>query len=143
MDKGTERYQAHEFNVDAFGSGSIGQTTIEHLSGSRIRDNGRLGAGVGIGYFFTRNVGVGVDSASVNLLVRFPLGNCGLSYVLGGGSLIPLNSGSCSSARGWNIASPRTSACSSMAALSSRMARRTTACSVSGCVWPSEQSFPP
>ena len=98
MDKATERYQAHEFNVDAFGSGSIGQTTLEHLSGSRIRDNGRLGAGVGVSYFFTRHVGVGVDaysedtnrsfvdSASVNLLVRFPLGNCGLSpYVLGGG----------------------------------------------------------
>ena len=98
MDRGTERYQAHEFNVDAFGSASIGQTTIEHLSGSRIRDNGRLGAGAGVSYFFTRNIGVGVDaysadlnhhfvdSASANLIVRFPLGNSGFApYVLGGG----------------------------------------------------------
>lgn len=53
---------------------------------------------MGVGYFFTRNFGVGadaytenaghsfVDSASGNLLVRFPLGESGFSpYLLGGG----------------------------------------------------------
>ena len=92
------RYQANELNVDLFGSESVGQKTLDHLSGARIRDNGRLGAGVGVSYFFTRNIGVGVDayaadvnhhfvdSASANLIVRFPLGNSGFApYVLGGG----------------------------------------------------------
>ncbi len=93
-----DRYQAQEVSVDLFGSGSLGQTTLEHLSGSRIKHDGRLGAGAGVNYFFTRNFGVGVDaytenaghsfvdSASANLIVRFPLGDSGVSpYVLGGG----------------------------------------------------------
>ena len=98
MEYKNNRYQANEVNVDLFGSGSIGQATLNHLSGARIRDNGRVGAGVGVSYFFTRNIGVGVDayaadvnhhfvdSASANLIVRFPLGDTGFSpYVFGGG----------------------------------------------------------
>lgn len=93
-----DRYQANEFNVDLFASGSVGQTTLENISGENIKHDGRLGAGAGLSYFFTRNFGVGVDaytenaghsfvdSASANLLLRFPLGKSGFApYVLGGG----------------------------------------------------------
>ena len=91
-------YRANEVSVDVFGSGSIGKYTIDHLSGNRIRHNTRLGAGVGIGYFITRNIGIGadayaedttgrfVDSASANLILRLPLGHSGFApYVFGGG----------------------------------------------------------
>ena len=93
-----DRYRAQEVDVDIFASGSLGQTTLEHLSGSRITHDGRLGAGVGLGYFFTRNFGVGVDaytenvghsfvdSASANFIARVPLGNSGFApYAFGGG----------------------------------------------------------
>jgi hypothetical protein len=93
-----DRYRAQEVDVDIFASGSVGQSTLEHLSGSRIVHDGRLGAGVGVSYFFTRNIGAGVDaytenaghsfvdSASVNLIARFPLGHSGFApYLLGGG----------------------------------------------------------
>ena len=93
-----DRYRAQEVDVDVFASGSLGQTTLEHLSGSRIKHDGRLGAGAGISYFFTRNFGVGVDaytenvghsfvdSASANLIARLPLGQSGVApYVFGGG----------------------------------------------------------
>ncbi len=94
----SDRYQPQEISVDLFGSGSLGQTTLEHLSGDNIKHDGRLGAGAGLNYFFTRNFGVGidaytenaghsfVDSASANLIVRFPLGQSGFApYLLGGG----------------------------------------------------------
>ena len=91
-------YRANELSVDVFGSASIGKYTIDHLSGSRIRHNTRLGAGLGISYFITRNIGIGgeaysenttgtfVDSASANLILRLPLGHSGLApYAFGGG----------------------------------------------------------
>ncbi len=91
-------YREHELSVDLFGSGSLGKYTIEHLSESRIRHDFRGGAGAGLNYFITRNIGVGaeaysentggvfVDSASVNLIVRFPLGQGGFApYAFGGG----------------------------------------------------------
>ena len=94
----SDLFRAQEFNVDLFGSGSIGQSTLDRLSGSRIRDNGRLGAGVGLSYFFSRNFGVGadaysedvnhsfVDSVSANFIARIPLGNSGFSpYGFAGG----------------------------------------------------------
>ncbi len=97
-DSGDELYRSNELSFDVFGTGSIGKYTIDHLSGSRIRHNGRLGAGAGVSYYITRNFGVGVDgysenlsgslvdSASANLLLRFPLGESGLApYALGGG----------------------------------------------------------
>jgi hypothetical protein len=96
--EGCDRYRAHELSVDAFGTGSIGKYTINHLSGSRIRENTEFGVGVGMNYFFTRNLGLGgdvysenntgafIDNASVNLLLRLPLGQSGFApYVLGGG----------------------------------------------------------
>lgn len=91
-------YRADELSLDAFGSGSIGQQTINHISGSRIERNGRAGAGAGANYFFTRFIGIGgdaysentahnfVDSASGNLIGRLPIGNTGVApYIFGGG----------------------------------------------------------
>jgi outer membrane protein W len=97
-DSGNEFYRASEFSIDAFGTGSIGQQTINNLSGSRISSDVRLGAGIGMNYFFTRNLGVGgdvyseslsgsfIDSAALNITGRFPIGSSGLApYIFGGG----------------------------------------------------------
>jgi hypothetical protein len=91
-------YRASELSVDAFGTASIGKYTLDHPSDARVRHNARLGAGAGINYFFTRNIGIGaeaysenttgtfVDSASANLTLRLPLGQSGFApYVFGGG----------------------------------------------------------
>ncbi|HTI71040.1 MAG TPA: outer membrane beta-barrel protein [Candidatus Limnocylindria bacterium] len=84
-------YKAEELSIDLFGSGSIGQQTIDHLSGSRVSDNVRLGVGAGVNYFITRYLGVGgevytentdhyfVDSGSVNFIGRLPIGESGLA----------------------------------------------------------------
>lgn len=91
-------YQANEVSFDGFGTGSIGRSTIDHFSGDRVRHNGRLGAGAGINYFFTRYFGVGadaysenttgafIDSAEANLILRIPLGQTPFApYVFAGG----------------------------------------------------------
>ena len=91
-------YRCNELSVDAFGSGSIGEYTINHLSGNRVRENTRFGAGAGVNYFITRNIGIGgdaysenttgpfIDSASGNLILRLPLGQSGFApYIYGGG----------------------------------------------------------
>jgi hypothetical protein len=91
-------YKADELSVDGFGSGSLGKYTLDHFSKDRVRKNIRLGAGAGLNYFFTRNVGIGadaysentsgtfIDSASASLILRLPLGQTGLSpYIFGGG----------------------------------------------------------
>lgn len=93
-----ELYRANEFSVDLFGTGSVGEETIEHVSGDRIHHDGRLGAGLGVNYFFTHHLGVGVeaysentahnfvDNLTGNLLVRFPIGHSPFApYVFGGG----------------------------------------------------------
>jgi hypothetical protein len=90
-------YRAQEFSIDAFGSGSLGEQTIDHISGNKVEHNGRLGAGAGLNYFFCRYVGVGgdaytentahnfIDSASGNLIGRLPIGNTGIApYIFGG-----------------------------------------------------------
>jgi hypothetical protein len=91
-------YRANEVSFDAFGTGSIGKYTAEHFSGYRVRHEGRLGAGVGVNYFFTRYFGIGVDgysenttgafidSAEANLILRLPLGQTPLApYLFAGG----------------------------------------------------------
>lgn len=91
-------YRAHELSLDLFGSGSVGRYTLKHLSGRRVRENGELGAGLGLNYFFTRYIGIGgdlysenrtgalVDSASGNVIGRFPIGESGLApYAFAGG----------------------------------------------------------
>ena len=91
-------YRAHELSVDVFGTGSLGKYSLDHISGSEVRQNTRFGAGVGLNYFFTRNLGISgdlysedtsgafIDSASANLVLRLPLGRSGFSpYAFGGG----------------------------------------------------------
>ncbi len=91
-------YRAQELSFDLFGSGSIGQETINHVSGARLRDDGRLGAGGGLNFFFCRYLGVGgdaysentahnfINSASANLIGRLPIGDTGIApYIFGGG----------------------------------------------------------
>jgi len=91
-------FQANDVSLDLFGSVSIGQQTINHISRERVEDNGRLGLGLGGNYFFTRYLGIGgdaytentqhsfVDNASGNLIARFPIDVIHLApYVYGGG----------------------------------------------------------
>lgn len=91
-------YRCNELSLDAFGTASLGQHTLAHLSGSRVRHNTEFGAGVGLNYFITRNFGLGadvysentsgpfLDSASANLILRLPLGQSGFApYIFGGG----------------------------------------------------------
>ena len=91
-------YRASELSLDGFGTLSLGEYTLRHLSQSRVRKSGQLGAGVGVNYFFTRYLGVGVDayaegtkgvfvdSASANVILRFPLGHSGFApQIFGGG----------------------------------------------------------
>ena len=94
----SDLYRSSELSLDGFGSASLGKYTIDHPSEMRVRQNTRLGAGAGINYFFTRNIGIGaeaysenttgvfIDSASANLTLRLPLGQSGFApYVFGGG----------------------------------------------------------
>lgn len=94
----SELYRANELSFDMFASGSIGQQTINNITGDRLRHDGRLGAGLGLNYFFHRNVGIGgdvysddfnqhfVDSTSGNLILRFPISDSGVApYLFGGG----------------------------------------------------------
>jgi hypothetical protein len=93
-----EMYRAPELSLDGFGSMSIGQQTIAHPSGDRIRHDARFGAGAGINFFFLRMVGIGgdvysedthhnfIDKVSGNLIVRFPVMDTGFApYIFGGG----------------------------------------------------------
>jgi hypothetical protein len=94
----TSPYRAQELSIDGFGTGSIGQETIDNLSSNTVKQNGRLGAGGGLNYFLTRCIGIGgdaytentadhfIDSASGNLIARLPLGETGVApYIFGGG----------------------------------------------------------
>jgi hypothetical protein len=93
-----ELFRADELSLDLFGSGSVGQQTLDELSGLRVSQDVRLGAGLGLNYFVTRNFGLSaeaysentghslVDNASASLIGRFPLGDSGFApYVFGGG----------------------------------------------------------
>ena len=94
---GSALYRANELSVDFFGTGSIGQQTIDHFSGDRVSHDVRLGLGAGVNYFLTEHWGIGgdiysesakhftIDSGSVNLIFRLPLGDSGLApYGFGG-----------------------------------------------------------
>jgi hypothetical protein len=93
-----DTYRIGELSADGFGTASVGKYTLDHLSGARVYHNTRLGAGVGLNYFFTRYLGLDagaysengpgafVDSASADLVVRYPVGDSGFApYALGGG----------------------------------------------------------
>jgi hypothetical protein len=90
-------YRTQELSIDLFGSGTLNEQTIDHISGDSVQHNGRLGLGAGANYFFTRYIGVGgdfytentehifVDSASGNLIGRLPIGDTGIApYIFGG-----------------------------------------------------------
>mgnify|MGYP001551928167 CR=1 FL=1 len=94
----TNYYRANALAVDAFGTASIGNYTINHPSNARVRQNTEFGVGAGLNYFATRNFGIGaeaysentsgpfIDSVSANLLLRLPLGQSGFApYAYGGG----------------------------------------------------------
>jgi len=93
-----EIFHANETSLDAFGSISIGQQTINHISGQHVQKDGRLGAGLGLNYFLTRNIGIGADAYSENtahsfvddlsgsLIFRLPIDKAHLApYAFGGG----------------------------------------------------------
>lgn len=95
----TPLYSANELSLDLGGSYTAGQRGVNHLFDTRITgQRGKWGADLGVNYFITRQLGVGVDvnmpdnggsvvdAVSLNLIGRFPLGNSGFSpYVFGGG----------------------------------------------------------
>jgi hypothetical protein len=91
-------YYAHELSLDVFGMASLWESNIENQSAAPDRQHTQFGAGMGLNYFVTRNFGIGadayaenttgtfVDSASVNLILRLPLGHSGFApYAFGGG----------------------------------------------------------
>lgn len=91
-------YRSQEFSVDLFGSGSINNETINHLSGNGVEHHSMVGGGGGVNFFFTRYLGIGgdgdyensnhhfLDSGSGNLIFRLPVANTGIApYVFGGG----------------------------------------------------------
>ncbi len=86
-----------EFQLDIFGSYSF---TTQGSSNLDTDDWDGAGGGIGLNYFFTRHVGIGVDTHIMdgnlngfwtftgNLIVRFPIeagGVCLAPYFLGGG----------------------------------------------------------
>jgi len=90
-------YTANELSLDMFGAYLAGQRKIEDVFKTNIR-HGVWGGGVGVNYFFTRNIGVGgdaiipddggnfIDNVDGSLIARFPIANSGLApYVYGGG----------------------------------------------------------
>jgi len=93
-----DRYRANELTLDFFGSYLAGQRGIEHIFDTNLR-HGFMGGGVGLNYFFTREIGIGgdievpndnsgnfINNVNGSLIARMPLANSGLApYVFGGG----------------------------------------------------------
>lgn len=93
----TPRYLANELTLDMFGSYQAGQRDITDLFRTSIR-RGDWGGGVGLNYFFTRELGIGVDTnipadggrffnhVAGSFIMRAPIEQIGLApYVFGGG----------------------------------------------------------
>jgi hypothetical protein len=91
------RYTAGEFSLEGFGSYMAAERKIGDLFETNIR-HGEWGGGVGLNYFFTREIGIGsdinigdnrghfVDHVMGNLYARFPIEPSGFApYVFGGG----------------------------------------------------------
>jgi hypothetical protein len=133
-------YRANELSLDAFATGSDGSYTLNHISGQRIRHNTQGGAGVGVNYFFTRYVGLGVDAysenttgtfidnASANLILRLPLGESGFApYAFGGG--------------GQQFADAKLSYGQADAGIEYRFCHNVGVFVDARCVWPDEASY--
>ena len=93
----TALYRAQEASVDLFAGYVKAERGISHLFNEGIH-HGSMGGGFGVNYFTSRNFGFGadmvipnnggsfVDTYTVNLIYRLPLGNSGLApYISGGG----------------------------------------------------------
>jgi hypothetical protein len=91
------KFTAYEMSMDLFGSFIADERGIEHLFETNIR-HGHWGGGVGLNYFFTRELGIGgdinaadnggsfIDMVDGNLIARFPIESAGLApYLFGGG----------------------------------------------------------
>lgn len=92
------RYTASELSFDMFGSYLAGEQKVENIFKTNIR-HGFWGGGVGLNYFFTRNLGIGgnlnipddgggnfIDSFGGDVIARFPIDPSGLApYIFGGG----------------------------------------------------------
>jgi hypothetical protein len=87
----TELYRASEFQLDVFGA--YAASDIESLG------SGDYGAGIGFNYFFSRNIGVGLEArhtletsddflnrVGLNLFVRFPIGRVAPYVIAGAGT---------------------------------------------------------
>jgi len=94
---GMPLYTAQELSFDAFGSYLAAEKNFSDIFKTNIR-HGTWGGGVGLNYFFSREIGIGadinmpanggnfIDSVSGSLIARLPLGSSGLApYGFGGG----------------------------------------------------------
>lgn len=92
-------YHANEWNFSFFGTGTVGENTLRDPSRRKVERDGQLGAGMGIGYFFHRYVGIEgyaysestggrhfVDDIGGNIIARLPIAETGLApYIFAGG----------------------------------------------------------
>jgi hypothetical protein len=91
-------YPANQLSLDAFGTISEGEHTIEHITSQNVKNGARGGVGAGVNYFITRYIGIGaegysentsgpfIDNLSGNVILRVPLGQSGFApYAYGGG----------------------------------------------------------
>jgi len=94
---GTPRYTAAELSLDAFGSYVAGERRFSKLFETNIK-HGDWGGGVGLNYFFTRELGISsdinipanggnfVDQVGGSLIARWPFEPSGWApYIFGGG----------------------------------------------------------
>jgi len=93
----TPYYTANELSFDMFGSYEAHEEKAKDLFKTNIK-HGTWGGGVGLNYFFTREIGVGgdinigdnggnfIDQALGSLILRWPIDPTGLApYIFGGG----------------------------------------------------------
>ncbi len=94
----TEHYFANEVTLDTFASFVAPERKFADLFETNIR-RGKWGGGVGVNYFFTREIGIGtdmnmadndgnlVDHVAASLILRWPFEPSGVApYIFGGGA---------------------------------------------------------
>jgi hypothetical protein len=94
-DRDSAKYNANELNLDLFGTYNKNFAKFDDLF-DRTWRHGEFGGGVGMNYFFTKYVGMGVDTyfqrrghlfnnIAGNLYLRMPIANSGWApYIYGG-----------------------------------------------------------
>lgn len=96
-----QKFHANEVTLDVFAAYIAAERGIDDLFDTSIREsdgNGLWGGGVGLNYFFTRELGIGgdlimadndgkfIDSMNASLIARLPWERAGLApYIFGGG----------------------------------------------------------